>query len=339
VSEPIAAFYEVSKVYGTADSPVAVEALRGITLEFKPGESVAILGPSGSGKSTMMNIIGCLDQPTGGQYVLGGVDVSDLDDDGLSDIRGRRVGFVFQNFNLIHQLTVLENLEVPLFYQSVPAVERRRRATRVMEMVDLVDRAHHRPMELSGGQQQRAAIARALINDPLIILADEPTGNLDSATGEMILSIFDQLHAEGKTIIMVTHEADVARRYDRNLTLRDGRVEQDVRRSDARAAAPQGRTVTSGSSERPAFAHGPWLITGPAGPIAADPVRALRPECIQPQARLARRYRTARSRHQMLRFADASRRYVNTSFTSWAVTDSSSSSNSFTLARAFSMAS
>jgi putative ABC transport system ATP-binding protein len=173
------------------------------------------------------------------------VDVSDLDDDGLSDIRGRRVGFVFQNFNLIHQLTVLENLEVPLFYQSVPAVERRRRATRVMELVDLLDRAHHRPMELSGGQQQRAAIARALINDPLIILADEPTGNLDSATGEMILSVFDQLRAEGKTIIMVTHEIDVARRYDRNLTLRDGRVEHDVRQSDRRGVTTQQGPATS----------------------------------------------------------------------------------------------
>ena len=245
MSEPIAAFYEVTKVYGTTESPVAVEALRGITLEFQPGESVAILGPSGSGKSTMMNIIGCLDQPTGGRYILGGIDVSDLDDDGLSDIRGRRVGFVFQNFNLIHQLTVLENLEVPLFYQSVPAVERRRRATRVMELVDLLDRAHHRPMELSGGQQQRAAIARALINDPLIILADEPTGNLDSATGEMILSVFDQLRAEGKTIIMVTHEIDVARRYDRNLTLRDGRVEHDVRQSDCRGVTTQQEPPTS----------------------------------------------------------------------------------------------
>jgi putative ABC transport system ATP-binding protein len=229
VPTAIAELHDLTKVYGALHSSVAVHALRGINLRFDQGESVAILGPSGSGKSTMMNIIGCLDRPTGGRYVLGPTEVSDLDDDALSDIRGRDIGFVFQNFNLIPQLTVLENLEVPLFYQSVPAHVRRTRAIESIDLVGLSDRAGHRPMELSGGQQQRVAIARALINDPLIILADEPTGNLDSATGEMILSIFDQLHEAGKTIIMVTHEADVAARCDRAVTMRDGRIESDVR--------------------------------------------------------------------------------------------------------------
>ncbi len=229
VSESIASLHNLTKVYGAADSAVAVTALRGVSLDFRTGESVAILGPSGSGKSTLMNILGCLDRPTDGRYVLGDVDVSELDDDALSDIRGRRVGFVFQNFNLIHQLTVLENLEVPLFYQSVPAAERRRRALDAIDMVGLADRGHHRPMQLSGGQQQRVAIARALVNDPLIILADEPTGNLDTATGEMILAIFDRLQREGRTIIMVTHEADVARTCDRSITLRDGRIACDER--------------------------------------------------------------------------------------------------------------
>jgi len=235
VSEPIAVFQQVTKVYKAAESSVAVQALRGIDLTLQGGESVAILGPSGSGKSTMMNLIGCLDRPTSGIYYLGGVDVAALDDDGLSDVRGRRIGFVFQDFNLIPQLTVLENLEVPLFYQAVPPLERRRRAMEAIEMVGLGDRGQHRPMELSGGQQQRAAIARSLMNDPLIILADEPTGNLDTVTGEMILSVFDRLHAEGKTIIIVTHEVDVAARCDRQVTLRDGRVVSDVMRQPAPA--------------------------------------------------------------------------------------------------------
>ena len=166
--------------------------------------------------------------------MLGGRDVSHLDDDALSDIRGRHVGFVFQNFNLIQQLTVLENLEVPLFYQGVPSHVRRRKASQVIEMVGLADRGHHRPMELSGGEQQRVAIARGLINDPLILLADEPTGNLDSATGEMILNIFDRLHDEGKTTIVVTHEQAVAQRCDRIITLRDGLVVSDEDNTNGR---------------------------------------------------------------------------------------------------------
>ena len=215
---------ELVKVYRKPGSAVAVTALRGITVEFAQGEYVAICGHSGSGKSTLLNILGCLDRPTAGRYLLGGQDVSQLNDDELSEIRGRRLGFVFQNFNLIQQLTVLENLEVPLFYQGVPPRERTERATRLIERVELTDRMHHRPMELSGGQQQRVAIARSLVNDPLLILADEPTGNLATTTGEVILDLFDQLHGEGKTILMVTHEVDVAARCSRVVTLRDGHV-------------------------------------------------------------------------------------------------------------------
>ncbi len=182
-----------------------------------------------------MNLLGCLDRATSGRYVLGGLDVSRLDDDQLSEIRGKMIGFVFQNFNLVPQLTVLENLEVPLFYQGLPARVRREQAHRVADMVELADRGHHRPTELSGGQQQRAAIARALINDPLLILADEPTGNLDPATGEMILGIFDRLHDEGKTVVVVTHDQNVARHCDRMITLRDGRIVQDARLQRARS--------------------------------------------------------------------------------------------------------
>lgn len=226
----IASVHELTKTYRKPGSDVNVQALRGVDLEFTEGESVAICGPSGSGKSTLMNVLGCLDRPTSGQYLLGGVDVSQMEDDDLSDIRGRRIGFVFQSFNLIAQLTMLENLEVPLFYQGVTPQERREKAERLIAMVGLAERGHHRPNELSGGQQQRAAIARALINDPLILLADEPTGNLDSATGQMILSIFDRLRDEGKTVVMITHEPSVADRCDRKITLRDGLIHEDVRR-------------------------------------------------------------------------------------------------------------
>ncbi|RJP42915.1 MAG: ABC transporter ATP-binding protein [Phycisphaerales bacterium] len=227
----IASVVNLTKVYAVPHSDVRVVALRDVSIDFVEGESVAICGQSGSGKSTMMNILGCLDRPTSGSYLLADTDVADLNDDELSELRGRRIGFVFQSFNLIQQLTVLENLEVPLFYQGVSAHERRRRAERLIDMVGLADRAHHRPMELSGGQQQRVAIARALVNDPSFILADEPTGNLDTATGEMILSIFDRMHEEGLTIIMVTHESHVANRCDRVITLRDGKIISDDRRT------------------------------------------------------------------------------------------------------------
>lgn len=231
----LAAYVEkLTKVYGQPGSSVCVQALRGVDIEFRMGESVAICGQSGSGKSTLMNLLGCLDRPTTGSYVLGDMDVAQLDDDALSDIRGQRIGFVFQSFNLIPQLTVLENLEVPLFYQGCPPRVRRDKAHRLAGLVGLEDRGDHRPPELSGGQQQRAAIARALINDPVLLLADEPTGNLDSATGKLILGLFDGLHDEGKTIVIVTHDPIVARRCDRIITLRDGWIVDDYYTRDRR---------------------------------------------------------------------------------------------------------
>jgi putative ABC transport system ATP-binding protein len=220
---------KLSKVYIIPGSGIQVWALRGIDLTIESGDYVAILGASGSGKSTLMNIVGCLDRPTAGRFFLQGRDISSLDDNALSEIRGRSLGFVFQSFNLIAQLTVVENLEVPLFYQGVSPRERRARAEALAASVQLSDRLHHRPTELSGGQQQRVAIARALVNDPVFLLADEPTGNLDTKTGEAILDIFDQLNAAGKTIIMVTHEPDVAARCRRAVTLRDGIIIDDVR--------------------------------------------------------------------------------------------------------------
>jgi putative ABC transport system ATP-binding protein len=223
----IAAVEHLTKVYRKPGSRVEVHALRGINLSFEPGEYVAITGASGSGKSTLMNILGCLDRPTSGRYLLGDQDVSHLSDDELSEMRGRRLGFVFQNFNLIPQLTVRENLEVPLYYQGVRPADRRVRAMKLIQMVGLEDRSTHRPMELSGGQQQRVAIARSLINEPLILLADEPTGNLDTKTGEMIMNVFDELNAAGRTIIMVTHETDIAARARRVIRLSDGHVVSD----------------------------------------------------------------------------------------------------------------
>jgi len=206
---------------------VMVEALRGISIDIGAGEYVSIMGQSGCGKSTLLNVLGCLDRPSSGQYFLGGDDVAQLPDDALSEIRGARLGFVFQSYNLIQQLTVLENIEVPLQYQGCPDDECRSLAEQISKLVGLEHRLHHRPFELSGGQQQRVAIARALVNDPFVLLADEPTGNLDSASGVEILRIFDELHERGKTIILVTHDENVARRARRGIRLRDGTVEHD----------------------------------------------------------------------------------------------------------------
>jgi putative ABC transport system ATP-binding protein len=202
-------------------------ALRGVTLEIRRNEYLAIMGPSGSGKSTMMNVLGCLDTPTAGEYWLNGEEVSRLTDDALARVRNREIGFVFQTFNLLPRATALHNVELPLVYAGVRARERRERAAAAMERVGLADRMDHRPNELSGGQRQRVAIARALVNQPSILLADEPTGNLDSVTSDEIMEVFASLHAAGQTVIMVTHEPDIAARAQRVVVLRDGRVESD----------------------------------------------------------------------------------------------------------------
>jgi putative ABC transport system ATP-binding protein len=223
----VASVERLSKIYRKPGTQVEVAALRDVSIDFEQGQYTAIMGASGSGKSTLMNILGCLDQPTSGRYVLGGLDISQLPDDNLSEIRSQRIGFVFQNFNLIQQLTVLENLEVPMFYLGIPPAERHRRAMELADRVGLADRSDHRPQQLSGGQQQRVCIARALINDPLILLADEPTGALDSKTGQAILNLFDELVKSGRTVLIVTHDPNVANRCQRVIQLHDGRVVRD----------------------------------------------------------------------------------------------------------------
>ncbi len=224
--EDIIRIENVRKVYKLG--AIEVEALKGVSIRFKKGSYWAIMGSSGSGKSTLLNLLGCLDRPTSGRYFLGEDDVSDLDDDQLSDIRGQRIGFIFQSYNLIDQLTVLENIHVPLFYQGKDSPEVFEQCAALAERVGLGDRLHHRPSELSGGQQQRVAIARSLANDPLVILADEPTGNLDSKTEDEVLDLVDELHRQGKTIIMVTHDDHVAERAERVLHLKDGLIHRMV---------------------------------------------------------------------------------------------------------------
>ena len=219
----LARLIDLRKTYRMG-ADVVVEALRGINLSIDEGQYLAVMGASGSGKSTLLNLMGCLDRPTSGRYVLGSQDVSDLSDAALSEVRGRRIGFIFQSFNLIPQLTALENIEVPLFYQGVHRRDRRRRSMELAERVGLGPRARHRPMELSGGEQQRVAIARALVNDPLIILADEPTGNLDSRTGKEILALFDDLSSRGRTLIIVTHDEAIGRRTHAIVRVADGNI-------------------------------------------------------------------------------------------------------------------
>ncbi|MCW3073583.1 MAG: macrolide transporter ATP-binding protein [Flaviaesturariibacter sp.] len=210
-----------------------IEVLKGITLDIFKNEYVALMGPSGSGKSTLMNILGCLDTPTGGRYVLNNQDVSKMVDNSLAEVRNTEIGFVFQQFNLLPRLTAAENVALPLVYAGVPKKKRMERALHVLELVNLADRSHHKPNELSGGQNQRVAIARALVNDPAMILADEPTGNLDTKTSYEIMDIFGRIHEGGNTVILVTHEEDIANHAHRIIRLRDGVIETDKRREMA----------------------------------------------------------------------------------------------------------
>jgi len=224
---------DVVKIYEMGSSKVY--ALNGVSLEIEENEYVAIMGPSGSGKSTLMNMIGCLDVPTSGSYFLDGEAVSDKDEDELADIRNRKIGFVFQTFNLVPRSTVYHNVELPLVYGGVSRPERKRLTEQAIERVGLTDRMHHKPNELSGGQRQRVAIARALVFNPSIILADEPTGNLDSKTGREIMGMLDELHDGGHTIVLVTHEDDIAMHAERVIHLMDGRIERDIRRPPVRS--------------------------------------------------------------------------------------------------------
>jgi putative ABC transport system ATP-binding protein len=224
-TESIANLSGVKKTYYMGTE--TLDALAGIDLDIGSGEYLCIMGPSGGGKSTLLNVLGCLDRPSEGTYILGGDDVSELSDDALSEFRGNRLGFIFQSYNLIQQLSVVENIEVPLFYQGVPAAESRERAIELAQKVGLGQRLEHKPFELSGGQQQRVGVARALVNDPIVILADEPTGNLDSKSGADILNLIDELHQQGKTIIMVTHDDDIEKHCERTVFLRDGLIESD----------------------------------------------------------------------------------------------------------------
>jgi putative ABC transport system ATP-binding protein len=225
VSEPIIELAGVRKTYRSGS--IEFEALRGVDSVIREGEYVAVIGPSGSGKSTLMNILGCLDVPTEGLYRLAGADVSGLSEERLAEVRNRRIGFVFQQFNLLATLPAWRNVELPLAYAGVPRAQRRERALRALARVGLADRVDNKPGELSGGQQQRVAVARALVTEPAMLLADEPTGNLDSQSSSDVLELFDELHTAGRTIVLITHEHDVAARAGRNLVIHDGRITSD----------------------------------------------------------------------------------------------------------------
>ena len=241
MSEPLVRLEDVTKVYRMGD--VELRALAGVTLEIQAGDFTAIMGASGSGKSTMMNLLGCLDRPTTGRYLLDGQDISSLSNDELARLRNRTLGFVFQNFNLLARTSALENVELPLLYSGVPAAERRQRAGESLQRVGLGDRIDHHPNQMSGGQQQRVAIARALVNRPRILLADEPTGNLDSRTSEDVMALFQDLGRTGITVLLVTHEPDIAAYAARVITMRDGLVRSDQRQASWTATAQAGQGV------------------------------------------------------------------------------------------------
>jgi len=246
VSRPVIAIENLTRIYQMGESEV--RALDGVSITVEPGEFVAIMGPSGSGKSTFMNIVGCLDRPTDGRYVLEGVDVSGLDRDARAEIRNDKIGFVFQNFNLLSRTSALENVELPLLYShktKMTDTEAGERARACLERVGLGDRWDHTSAQLSGGQQQRVAIARSLVNDPAILLADEPTGNLDSRTSVEVMAIFQELNEEGKTIVLITHEQDISEHAKRVVTFRDGRILSDVPVRSRRRAARAGEGTAS----------------------------------------------------------------------------------------------
>lgn len=244
--KPVLSIRDVGKVYGEGDT--AVHALRGVTLTVEPGDYVAIMGASGSGKSTLMNIIGCLDVPTAGRYLLDGIDVGSLDERRLAILRNRRIGFIFQSFNLIPRMTAQANVELPLAYGGVKGPERRRRALAALREVGLADRTRHEPNELSGGQQQRVAVARALVTSPTLLLADEPTGALDSGSTADVLAVFDRLSLARRTIVVITHEDDVAAHAKRVVRLVDGRVVDDVRRAPVTGPPPAASWTTPAAS-------------------------------------------------------------------------------------------
>ena len=248
--QPIILTQDLTKIYGLGDAEV--HALDGVDVRIDEGEFVAIMGPSGSGKSTLMNILGCLDRPTEGKYFLAGEDVSQMDKNQLADIRNRRLGFIFQSYNLLAQTTALENVMLPMLYtrnESLTTEQQKEKAHKSLTMVGLADRVHHKPQELSGGQMQRVAIARALINDPLLILADEPTGNLDSRSGVEIMELLQALHNEGRTIVMVTHDDDIAQFADRTIRFRDGQVEVDQRNGERKKTAQTAQPHLENSQE------------------------------------------------------------------------------------------